>query len=377
MISDALQKWKVVIVIFLGVVHSQMPMMPMPPMPMPMPFGYGPMMVPGPPPPPPPMPVAVPVPVGIPIPYPETTTEASTTTTTTTTKRGPDGVGIPIAIPVPVPHFVQIAIPGFMPPNCPPKDKNNGNKNCPPCPPCSCNPCTPSFFAYCSSCHLQCRCKNGQENPRPQQPIAPHPLPGPAFPMPIPMPAPPPVVIVPFPPQFNTPRQDSSECSQTVSTSVSSEDSDSCDDDQSRRRKRRKKGKDKNRKKSKYDIYRRSFGGIQNNERLVKPVLTYMSRDGEIKMKRRLSNDEATALLDDDSYQNVQLIAGEDSDNKPRVVVRSQSQPYMRSNHRRRKLMLQDGSMQHSLGDGKKELVFRPPENKKISNLSVSFQITK
>uniref|UniRef100_A0A2H1V5N7 SFRICE_001819 n=1 Tax=Spodoptera frugiperda TaxID=7108 RepID=A0A2H1V5N7_SPOFR len=350
----------------------------MPMMPMPMPFGYGPMMMPAPPP-PPPMSVAVPVPVGIPIPYPETTTTTTTTTTASSRGEGNQPDGIPIAIPVPVPHFVQIAIPGFMPPNCAPKDRKpeNGNKNCPPCPPCSCNPCTPSFFAYCSPCHLQCRCKNGQENPRPQPPIAPLPLPGPAFPMPIPMPAPPPVVIVPFPPQFETPRQDSPDCSQTVSASSSTEDSESCESDQSRRRRRRKKDRGKNRRKSKYDIYRRSFGGIPNNERLVKPVLTYMSRDGEIKMKRRLSNDEATALLSDDSYQHVQLIAGDDSDNRPRVVVRSQSQPYMRSNHRRQQLMLQDGSMQHSLGDGKKELVFRPPENKKISNLSVSFQITK
>ncbi|KAH9637075.1 hypothetical protein HF086_013891 [Spodoptera exigua] len=366
MISDALQKWKVVIVIFLGAVHSQIPMMPMP-------FGYGQMMVPGPPPPP----IAVAVPVGIPIPYPETTTTTTTTTTTVSSGAGEGnrGVGIPIAIPVPVPHFVQIAIPGFQPPNCAPKgNTQNGNKNCPPCPPCSCNPCTPSFFAYCSPCHLQCRCKNGQENPKPQDPKPPQPLPGPAFPMPIPMPAPPPVVIVPFPPQFSK-RQDSSECTHTVSTSASSEDSDSCTDDESRYRSKRKRGK--KRRKPKYDIYRRNFADVQNKDRLVKPVLTYLSRDGEIKVKRRLSNDEAAALLDDDSYQNVQLIAGEDSNNMPRVVVRSQSQPGMRSNHRRRQLMLHDGSQQHSLGDGKKELVFRPPENKKISNLSVSFQITK
>ena len=350
---------------------------------MPMGYGYGgPMVMPPPPMPMPmPMPMPVPVPVGIPMPYPESTT----TTTTTEANNGGDGDngdhGMAIAVPMPVPHFIQIAIPGFMPPNCMPENNKNKNRNkdCPPCPPCSCNPCTPSFFSFCSPCHLECRCKNGKPNPIPKDPTPPQPLPGPAFPMPIPFPGPAPVVIVPFPPHFSNPKKPKrpreSDCeSRPVSNSCSEESKphDSCESNQSRRKKRKKK-----RRKSKYDIYRRNFDLMKRNRddnELVEPVLTYRSRNGDIKMRRRLSNDEADALLGErDSYNKVHLMAGEGENKRPRLMV--MSNPGMR-NHRRRGQLVASQS-QHLLGDGRKELIFKTPENKRISNLSVSFQINK
>lgn len=406
--QDALQKWTVAIVIFLGAVNPQMPMMPVG-------FGYGgPMMMP-PPPAPMPVPMPVPVPVGIPIPYPESTSTTTTTTTESNNGNGENGDNrIPIAIPIPVPHFVQIAIPGFLSANCFPKDKNNGrgkgngngdrNKNCPPCPPCSCNPCTPSFFSFCSPCHLECRCKNGKENPSPREPNPPKPFSGPAFPMPIPMPAPGPVVIVPFPghfgsqPPWKKPPRDSSRESRPASDSCEdSKSHDSCDSSKSSRKKKRRKGKGKGRnrkRKSNYDIKRRSFAYRRNRsdkrDGLVEPVLTYMSRNGDIKIQRRLSNVEAHALLeerepfggmepynrarDTNAYSNVHLTAGEDLNNKPRVLVRSE--PGLRNDRHRGQEFLVSRA-EHVLGEGKKELMFKTPDNKKISNLSVTFQITK
>ncbi|KAJ8718764.1 hypothetical protein PYW07_016320 [Mythimna separata] len=377
MISDALPKWTVVIVIFLGGLHSQMPMVPMG-------YGYGgPMMMP----PPMPMPMPVPVPFGIPIPYPESTT---TTTTTESPREEENDNRIPIAIPIPLPHMVQIAVPGFMPPNC--KSNGNGgrNKNCPPCPPCSCNPCTPSFFSFCSPCHLECRCKNGKENPIPREPDAPKPFPGPAFPMPVPLPAPGPVVIVPFPPQFVNRRPNHSDCeSHTSSCSKESTSHDSCESGKSRRKRKRNKGKNKKRKKN-FDIYRRNFMRNRSDRRdgLVSPVLTYRSRNGDIKVERRLSNDEANILLGGrksyvdmepynrakNTYTDVQLTAGEDSNKRQRLLVKSEPVE-RRSHHRREELLI--GRSHHNLGNGKKELLFKTPENKTITNLTVSFQISK
>lgn len=361
---------------------------------MPMGYGYGgPVVIP--PPMPMPMPMPVPMPVGIPVPY----TESTTTTTTTEANEHP----IPIGIPIPVPHFVQIALPSFVPQHCIPGKQNgkeNRNKNCPPCPPCSCNPCTPSFFSFCSPCHQECRCKNGKQNPIPQPPNPPQPIPGPAFPMPIPMPAPPPVVIVPFPPKFpphpRPPHPQDSDCdSRPTSSSCSGESRshDSCESGQSRRKKKRKKSKSRNKKrKPNYDIYRRNFGEFMKNNRddsgLVEPVLSYMSKNGDIKMRRRLTNNEASALLGErephyirepynraeETYSNkVRLTSGEDFSSRHRIVVKSK--PGMRNSHHHRQVVL-DGKAQHLLGDGRKELVFKTPENKKISNLSVSFQIS-
>lgn len=275
-----------------------------------------------------------------------------------------------IAIPIPVPHFVQIAIPGFVPQNC--ASKNKTNKNCPPCPPCSCNPCTPSFFSFCSPCHLECRCKNGKPNPIPKEPNPPDQLPGPAFPMPIPYPGPPPVVIVPFPPQFPPRETDCESRPASKSCSEESKSHDSCESHQSRRKKRKKK-----KKRSKHDISRRNFDLMRRNRGdngVVEPVLTYQSRNGDIKMRRRLTNDEADALLGEgESYRNVQLTAGEDENRRSRVVVRSKSG----TRGQRRRGQLFASQSPHFLGDGKKELVFKTPENKKISNLSVSFRINK
>lgn len=121
-----------------------------------------------------------------------------------------------------------------------------------------------------------------------------------------------------------------------------------------------------------------------NDDDFAKPVLSYISNDGYVKLEKRLSDDEAADLMEDEKpNQNVQVLAEEDSQNRQNVKVvssidnkltRLRSNPT--DNHRRRQVVLKSGLEQYMLGEGKKELVFKPPTDKKISNLSVSFQIT-
>ncbi|CAK1543745.1 unnamed protein product [Leptosia nina] len=302
-----------------------------------------------PPPPPPPM-LAMPPPMPIPIIAIEIP-EFTTTTTTTTEK------SVAIAIPVPIPMPVQVAVPAFAPAFCVASPRA---KSCPPCPPCLCMPqCTPAFFSYCSPCHLKCRCLNPGDSPIPLPPVPPLPVPGPAYPIPVPMPAGPPVVVVPVPPhiQYRQRRR------KARPSSTSEESSDSSDCDQSRRFKRRRLS------------VLRTRGSFDSDDELVKPLLTYVSNNGDVKYERRISNDEAERLLGESDarrYKNVKVMTRDGEQNNQQVVVVSNDD---NSHGRYKQVVLRGGVSSHLLSSGRKELVFKPPDNKRISNLSVSFQI--
>ncbi|XP_045496829.1 pollen-specific leucine-rich repeat extensin-like protein 1 isoform X1 [Colias croceus] len=311
------------------------------------------------PPPPPPM-IAMPPPMQIPIiaiEIPEQT--VPTTTTTTTTEKS-----VAIAIPVPVPMPVQVAVPAYAPSYCIASPRP---KNCPPCPPCLCMPqCTPAFFSYCSPCHLKCRCRNPGDAPVPLPPVPPMPVPAPVYPMPMPVaPGPPPVVVVPMPPQIQ-PRPRRWKPKPKYSSSEESSDETSSDCDYLRRGKKFKRRK--------LRILRRKASSESENE-LVKPVLTYVSNNGEIKYEKKISNDEADQLLNGRDngrrYKTVRVMTREDNSNKQQVVVMSNDED---NKARYKQVVLRNGPS-HVLSSGKKELIFRPPGNKKISNLSVSFNI--
>lgn len=116
-----------------------------------------------------------------------------------------------------------------------------------------------------------------------------------------------------------------------------------------------------------------------SNNKLIKPVLTYLNKNGDVKLKRRLSNDEAAELMyDNKPYQKINLVSGNDEGNMARVLITSKNERKIKAakEHRRKQVVLTDAS-EHMLGEGKKELVFRPPTGKKISNLSVSFHISE
>lgn len=148
-------------------------------------------------------PVPVPLPmvpvIGI-MPIPVLITETTTTTTTTTTTLPPDcGEPDNPVFPISVPFGLQIAMSALRPPTfCMVENKRIP---CPPCPPCVCAPaCTPSFFSFCSSCHLKCRCREGMDVPTPIPPIPPVPVRGPAYPLPVGPVGLPPALIAPYPP---------------------------------------------------------------------------------------------------------------------------------------------------------------------------------
>lgn len=325
---------------------------------------------------PPPMQIAIPMPVPVPIMIGE---QDTTRTTTTTTTESPERtrVGIAFPIPMPMPMSVPFAFPAFPAVSCQAKNRSKG---CPPCPPCLCLPsCTPSFFSYCSPCHKKCRCRSKEDTPKPMRPRPPPPAMGQPFGVAVPVPpmfAPPPVVVVPFPPPRPPWRSRSSYSSSSSDCTYTDSTDDSSSSSNERRRKRRKKiGHIKRR-----PIYRRRFDSLEiSDNELVKPVLTYLSQDGNVKLKRKLSNDEAAELMNDKPYQKIRVTAGEDDGNMPRILITSNNENNSgrARNHRRRQVVMSKGQVQHMLGEGRKELLFRPPGGKKISNLSVSFQISE
>lgn len=114
---------------------------------------------------------------------------------------------------------------------------------------------------------------------------------------------------------------------------------------------------------------------------LVKPVLTYISRNGDIKFKKRISADEAAQLLGEKqspkTHQNVKVIGGKDNQGKSQLLVVANDDEETSNVNRHRQIVLREGTAQNILGKGKKELIFRPPDDKRITNLSVSFQIVR
>ncbi|XP_050349603.1 myb-like protein U [Nymphalis io] len=195
----------------------------------------------------------------------------------------------------------------------------------------------------------------------------------------LPIIAPQSVVIVPYPqprPVYvNPPRRRPKKKLVTIcsSSSQQSTDSSSCEYNRPRRKLRKRK---------RQNIYRRSLRSSESDNELLKPMLSYVAENGDVKFETKISNDDVAELLrgKDKSkrrHETVQVLTNTDETNKPQVVVLSNEKEARRSgSDRHKKVFLKGGVSNHVLSDGKKELIFRPPDNKKISNLSVSFQIS-
>lgn len=319
------------------------------------PMVYSPMgaLIMNPPPPPPiiiaqqprPVPVGVPVPVAVPVPVGIQIEEEKTSTTTTQSPRRILKIYMPWGqFPFPV------SAPALPPPELIPAS-NCTNKLIP--------------------------------QPIPLQP------PGFAMPFPMSIPAPPPVIMVPAPP-IHYIKSSSSGCddsSSSRSSGSSYEDSDSDSDLESSvwKIERRRKKKFRKRKK-RYGILRsnrRFFSDSSgDSDEKLKPMLSYVAKNGDVKINKRLSNKDAALLMADDKkpqqVQKVQVIVGNDSNEKPRVKVIAESPKASKRSKQKgekKKIVLRRFSQQ--IVSGNKELVFRPPGNKKISNFSMSFNIAE
>ncbi|KAJ0177541.1 hypothetical protein K1T71_006414 [Dendrolimus kikuchii] len=219
----------------------------------------------------------------------------STTTTTTTSTERTTGQGVLVPLPMPMPFHMPYPLPVQIAPVKPP----NKAVTEPPCPPCVCQPsCTPAFYSYCSPCHKKCRCQSSNK------PIQSN---GYAVPVPMVQAIPAPIVMVPYPPQIYK----SNEGDESSSSSCSEEYRRSYRRPNNRRNKRKRLLK-----KRKHRFTRRNLKSMDSDSdgNFVRPVLTYVSENGNIKIKRRLSDNDAVDLLNDNDssqennvYETVQV----------------------------------------------------------------------
>lgn len=189
------------------------------------------------------------------------------------------------------------------------------------------------------------------------------------------MPAPP---MIKFPNNCkpNKPNNDCRESSESASTSSESKSiqADSmCSDEKPRGRGKKKRRK--SRKKS-----RRS---LKKRPRLVKPVLSYVARDGKVHFETKISNVEAFQLLNDrdkksmrsnDAPRSVKIVTKSDGDGKNRLVVIASGEEVILDGARRNAPRRVNTEV-NQLTSGKKRIIFNPPENRKITNMSIAFQI--
>lgn len=275
---------------------------------------------------------AVPAPIHVihfAIPLSQQAAKSSSSTTTTTTEKTVHLVPVPVAVPVPVPGPpvpVPVAPQGPLP----------------------------------APMHL--------------------PLPPPVA-VPIPMPMRPPVVVVPYRPmpRYRPPRPGKADSDFDWSDSDDSSSSSSeVSSSETKRRRRRKRKRDmakysmkqwKKRNRVQRGDYRRDID-FSDNE--VRPELSYLNRDGVVKLKRVITNNEADELLNDNETTDSESDQGT-QEGKPYALVVSADEDVVPS--RRKNVALRRGTTTRYLSKGKKELIFRPPGEKKITNLSVSFQV--
>lgn len=137
------------------------------------------------------------------------------------------------------------------------------------------------------------------------------------------------------------------------------------------------------RKRRRPNINRRRLRSSENNDQLLKPMLSYVSDNGDVKFETRISNDDVAQLLGkdkkvaNDRIQSVQVYTKEDESNNQQMIVVSKGKGSSGRTFRRYKqVLLRDGLSNHVLSEGKKELIFRPPADQKISNISLSFNIS-
>lgn len=302
--------------------------------------------------PPPPMPVPIPVPgpmqvAVLPIPYP--VTEETTTTSTTTTKKGGSGWldggedgGVAIAFPIPMPLMP------LMPPPMP-----------------------------------SLPCMKNRMCPPPPMPFPPFPMPGPGFPLSM---GPAPAIMIPFPGFPNKKDKDKNK-----DRDRDRDDSSSSSSCKSREKKYRRSGNghDHNHNRRHYKpmrrfnrkrirINKRKFGRDMGSDNEIKPMLSYISKHGNVKLSKKLSEDDAHKLLNAESNSDElshDPIEEAFSKKKPEIVMTDKEEPLSIDNFNGRRVMLRGIDDTLFLNQGRKELVFRPRSNKAISNLSVSFLV--
>ncbi|XP_072949776.1 uncharacterized protein [Epargyreus clarus] len=334
---------------------------------------FAPMYMPGAP--PPVFAVPAPMPIGVAIHLPEPTTKTTTTTTT------PASVAIAVPVPVPMPMAVQFAVPAQPPPVfC---QGNPRPRSCPPCPPCTCMPsCTPAFFSYCSPCHQKCRCRNSEDAPVPMPPHRPVPVPGPAYPIPVPPPPPvmaaPPVVVIPLPPSRPLPlpprRRRRRRRPPFISSFSSSDESSSCDSSVSSDSDWYNRGRRKF-KRRRTRIFRRNANPASENSDsdLVKPIMSYICKNGEVKFKTEISSKEAMEILEGKTTHTHKKHKVKVNANDNSIVVSNYGG---KSGRNYDEVLLRDSPNVHVLSEGKNKLIFKSPTDKSINNLAMSFQVT-
>ncbi|CAH2085929.1 unnamed protein product [Euphydryas editha] len=116
-----------------------------------------------------------------------------------------------------------------------------------------------------------------------------------AIPVPVPVPpivAPPPLVLVPVPPTIPH-RKPKKKLECTGHSSDESESSSSTSSSSSEYYRSRGYGRRRSRKKH----YRRSPRGLQSDNELLKPMLSFVADNGDVKFETKISNDDVAQLL--------------------------------------------------------------------------------
>lgn len=194
-----------------------------------------------------------------------------------------------------------------------------------------------------------------------------------AVPVPIPpiVPPPPPLVLVPVPP-FIPPRIPKRK---QVCTGHSSDESDSSSSTSSCSSEYYRSRYGKKRRRKKY--YRRNLRSSQRDDELLKPMLSFVADNGDVKFETKINNNDVAQLLGKGKGKQktnkrtlkAQDITKEDESNDIYRVSR-------RNNPGHKKVLSESDVSNYELNNGKKQLIFKSPADKKISNLTVSFNIS-
>ena len=137
-----------------------------------------------------------------------------------------------------------------------------------------------------------------------------------------------------------------------------------------------------------------------DDDTIIKPVLSFVNKHGDIKINKQLNDYDVAALLGENTnnnfvqqapqqqqsqrapkrIQNVKVLSEDEDDKKGQVLVISDFND-KDSNGIRTDFVpateqpANQQQEQKKLRSGRKQLIFKPPDNKKISNFSVSFQV--
>lgn len=174
---------------------------------------------------------------------------------------------------------------------------------------------------------------------------------------------PPPAIIVPFPPSpvGNRPRNGYSD----ESSSDTSYDSCGSSDRDYRRDGRRLKNR--RLRDSRRNIDRDETD--TSDDELLKPVLSYISRNGDVKLQKRLNSDEAARLLGE--RRNGKALKSRNKGiSKSRVVFEDE-----KHKDRGSRGVLRKDISNHILDKGHRKVVFHPAGDKRITNMTLTFNV--